>query len=136
MLVYSNSAGTLRAEHLGQYLHLLWHEGHRDDDMVKDLFNQILAHLEQTGWRRVLVNQQSMQPASEQIQSWFSTTWLPNAALQLGPGRAAIVVGKDVFTRLATVSLMREAALTINQFPDFSYQIFHYEQEAQRWLVD
>ncbi|GGF22070.1 hypothetical protein GCM10011383_37140 [Hymenobacter cavernae] len=135
MLVHSNTAGSLRAEQAGQYLHLHWNEGQREDAMIVELFDRVLTYLLQTGWRRILVNQQRMQSSSPEVQSWFRADWLPHAASQLGPSRAAIVVGQDVFTRLATVSLMRDATLTVAEFPDFSYQLFHYEQEAQRWLV-
>jgi len=136
MVVHSNAAGTLRAEQTGEYLHLSWNDGQRADALIMDLFDQALLYSRQHNWRRILVNQQRMQPASTEVQVWFRTIWLPGAMAQLERGRAAIIVGQDVFTRLDTVSLMRDATLRVDQFPTFAYRLFHYEHEAHRWLVE
>ncbi|GGF22058.1 hypothetical protein GCM10011383_37120 [Hymenobacter cavernae] len=136
MLVYSNKTGTLRADQEGKYLHLTWNEGIREDYQIQEMFSHVLRYIQETGWHKILINQRWMQPASVEVELWFRTNWLPRAVAAIGTCRAAIVVGQDVFTRLVTVSLMRESSLAISSVSELQYCLFQREETALRWLLN
>ena len=136
MLVYSNKAGTLHAEQACSYLHLTWHEGVREDHHIQELFHSLLQHLLESGWRKAIINQRLMHPASVEVEHWFRTNWLPQALTRLGACRVAIVLGQDVLTRLVTVSLVRESGGLISHFPHLTYNLFYQEDQAIQWLLE
>jgi hypothetical protein len=127
-LYFENAAGRLLEDADG-FLRVYWKAGPRAAGEAQALFTHMAAALRRRGWGRVLINQLVMEPFSVEEQQWVARQWLPGAVQEAGYRFGAVVVGRNVLTRLATAYVTTHV-----QGLPLVYRSFESEAEAETWL--
>jgi hypothetical protein len=122
------TSGQVIAEAAG-YLRLHWGSQPRPFADTCAMFNTAARVLRQHGWGRILVDQVDMLPFTSKEQLWISEEWLPAAVKESGYRHGAVVVAKNVLTRLATAFVTSTPELPLR------YRSFGTEREAVDWLL-
>lgn len=126
---FVNAAGYLMLDPAG-FLRAHWSRGPRRLADTQALFGMMAQVLQQQGWNRILINQTEMPPFTTEEQQWVSTQWLPQAVRVAGYRFGAVVVSREVLTRLAT------AYITANvQGLPLLYRSFDQDTDAKAWLL-
>lgn len=126
---FTNAAGFLSPDAAG-FLRVHWSKGPRRLADTQALFEAMAPVLQERGWSRILINQTEMPPFTPQEQQWVAAQWLPRAVQVAGYRFGAVVVSRQVLTRLAT------AYVTANvQGLPLLYRSFDEDAEAVAWLL-
>ncbi|RTQ48542.1 hypothetical protein EJV47_16350 [Hymenobacter gummosus] len=125
---FENAAARLSEDAAG-FVHLYWKAAPRTFGDTQVVFTHLAEVLRRRGWGRVLINQQVMLPFSVEEQRWIAEQWLPRAVQEAGYRFGAVVVARDVLTRLATAYVTTHV-----QGLPLVYRSFETEAEAEAWL--
>lgn len=131
MIIFENAAGSLSENKTGNYLRLDWQEGYPSDECIKGLLEEVLLALQHRQWRKILFHQNGRGTLSVAISAWVSIDWLPRA-VQAGYYYGAIILSRDMFTRLDTTAVGNEYS---RRQPLPVYEYFEQESEAVTWLL-
>ena len=125
---FQNTAGRLMTDE-GGFLRTYWHAQPRTLADTQALFEHMALALRQHGWHKILVNQVGMLPFSPEEQQWVAQQWLPHAVQESGYHFGAVIVGRDIYTRLATAFI----TTNVGSLP-LRYRSFDDEDAAAAWL--
>lgn len=126
---FANAAGHLSLDPAG-FLRAHWSRGPRRLADTQALFGTMAQVLREQSWSRILINQTEMPPFTPAEQQWVAQQWLPQAVQVAGYRFGAVVVSREVLTRLAT------AYITANvQGLPLLYRSFDQDAEAAAWLL-
>jgi hypothetical protein len=128
-IFFENAAGRLLEDPAG-FLQANWTAQPRSFSELQALFTHMALGLQRNGWGRMLINQVSMTPFSQQEQLWIAEHWLPGAVQTAGYRFGAVVVSQDVLTRLATAYVTTHV-----QGLPLTYRSFEIEEQAKAWLI-
>lgn len=131
MIIFENAAGSLSENKIGNYLRLDWQDAYPSDESIKVLLEEVLLALQHRQWRKILFHQNGRGTLSVAISAWASIDWLPRA-VHAGYYYGAIILSRDLFTRLDTTAVGKEYSRRMH-LP--IYQYFEHETEAETWLL-
>ncbi|MBC8083840.1 MAG: hypothetical protein H7Z21_11565 [Hymenobacter sp.] len=131
MTLFENEAGRLSENAAACYLRLDWQDAHPSDESTRQLLEQLLLALRQRQWHNVLYHQQRRGTLSIAVSAWVALDWLPRA-VQAGYHRGAIILSRDMQTRLDTTVIGRQYS-SRSTLP--VYRFFEHEAEALAWLL-
>lgn len=131
MLCFANAAGHVVSRK--NYLRLDWNKGERTDEDIMEALNKVLDVGRTLRISRLLVNQEIMESCSVEVEVWFKYDWLTRARLQFDNGAAAILSGRNILVRLATVGMLRHLVGWSGHFQIRMFGIGQ-EDEAIEWL--
>jgi len=104
-LYFENNAGQIW-EHPDGYAFVCYHANKRQPGELERLIMRTGALLLTRGWQRVLGDQRLMKPQSEEEKAWILEQWYGGKVARPTHILAALVLAKDVFTRLATQQII------------------------------
>jgi len=137
MTIYENEAGLLSHDTAQGFLRIDWLSGPREDEHIKEVFEQTLVHCQLLQCNKLLVNQGSMSSASMTVENWFLYEWLPRAVQTFAQGYCAIVAGRFLFTHLDSIALLREVeylSADHQQLARYPIRMLESEPMATHWL--
>ncbi|OON71089.1 hypothetical protein B0919_03610 [Hymenobacter sp. CRA2] len=110
-------------------MRIVWHPNAAGTMARRELMEEALQWLIESGKGKVLADQRFMVPFSTAEQQWLTENWTPRAVEQGGYRCRAILAARDAVARLASASVMMSARGQIN------YCYFDNEEEAVAWLL-
>ncbi|SDY67320.1 SpoIIAA family protein [Hymenobacter psychrophilus] len=131
MLCFENPAGRILLH--STFVRVVWNIGERQDACVMELMDRLLAIGRQHNLSRLLVDQGLMDSCSVEVEVWFKYDWLTRARLQFDFGAAAILSGRNILVRMATLGMLRHL---LGWTGTFQIRVFAsgQTQEAIEWL--
>ncbi len=96
-------------------------------------FQAFLTHtrqlLRRQGWHKLLADQRTMPPFTEEERAWIRDYWLVRSVTEGYELYGAVIIPHDVFARLSLNLVMNDS-----QQPGLTYRLFEAEAEATAWL--
>jgi hypothetical protein len=131
MLCFDNPAGHVLLH--PTFVEVVWSRGQRQDAHVMELMDALLEIGKRHHLDRLLVDQGAMESCSVEVEVWFKYDWLIRARLQFDFGAAAILSGRNLLVRMATLGMLRHL---LGWTGTFQIRVFASGQlqEAVKWL--
>lgn len=131
MLCFENPAGRILLH--STFVQVVWSTGQRQDVHVMELMDRLLEIGQRQHLDRLLVDQGIMDSCSVEVEVWFKYDWLTRARLQFDSGAAAILSGRNLLVRMATLGMLRHL---LGWTGSFQIRVFYSGemQEAVTWL--
>lgn len=130
-LLHENEAGRLESWGTG-YLCLIWLPGSSRQQAAQQLLEELLFHLQQTRYGKLLSDQRHLAAYSDRLVSWLLTSWLPRTLVPGYLRQMAILPCPRLEIRLRTMYLFAEAR---ERYGLCSHVFAHFE-EASQWLQE
>lgn len=127
-LYFENAAAAVR-EHPAGYVVFEYKPGKRAFTDLQAVLQHLSNLLRRRDWHRILGDQRTMTPFTEQETAWIVDYWLDVTRQRPGGIYAAVLLAEDVFARLAATQLRHE-----NKQAALTYRLFEDEAEAATWL--
>jgi SpoIIAA-like len=131
-IVFENDAGQVIS--FQDYVRLVWKRGDRTDEDIMEALNKTLEAGKVLGIYRLLVDQEFMRTCSVEVEVWFKYDWLSRARLNFDFGAAAVLSGRSILVRIATLGMLNHLIADTDRL---RIKVFHayQEQEAINWLL-